>query len=566
MHIRTTAARIALAGMLLLSAAAASAQEGTAGNPGVGDDLFPLSGNGGYDVQHYTLDIAWSEDNTIEASAEISAVATLDLSSFNLDFVGFDIGELTVNGEAADYTRDGGELTITPAQMLSREDAFTVLVRYAGTPTPQNGVIGWNTYPGGVVTISQVDGSPGWYPVNDHPTDAASYTLRITVPAAYTVAANGLLSEVITADETRTFVWEARDPMASYLVTVNIGMFRMTESEGPGGLPIINFVPESAGDAYDDLLALQGDMIAFLSDTFGPYPFESAGAIVVDAELGMALETQTRPVYGTDTFVENIILHELAHQWFGDNVRVADWEHIWLNEGFATYAEALWAEHTGGQEALDAEVELAYNITRNVLQVLDVETLSTRFNQVPPPAAGAGLTRAQVEEFVRSMAPEPISDEALQAAMDGLADEGLSLADVADVIVNLGLENVTITIDAIQHLYDAFLAMGVEPLIDDPSESGIVPAGPPGVVDSATMFNPGVYSRGALTLHALRLLVGDAQFFSILRTYYARHAGSTANTTDFIDVAEEISNRQLEDFFDAWLYAEETPALPEAGG
>jgi aminopeptidase N len=386
--------------MLLLSAAAASAQEGTAGNPGVGDDLFPLSGNGGYDVQHYTLDVSWSEDNTIEASAEISAIATLDLSSFNLDFVGFDIGEITVNGGAADYTRDGGELTITPAQMLGREDAFTVLVRYAGTPTPsQNGVLGeagpgWNAHPGGVITISQVDGSPGWYPVNDHPTDAASYTLRITVPAAYTAAANGLLSEVIAADETRTFVWEARDPMASYLVTVNIGMFRMTESEGPGGLPIINFVPESVGDAYDDLLALQGDMIAFLSETFGPYPFESAGAIVVDVPLGLALETQTRPVYGSDTFVDYVILHELAHQWFGDSVRVADWEHIWLNEGFATYAEALWAEHTGGQEALDAAVESAHNLARNVLQVLDVATLTAQFNQVPLPSAGAGLNRA----------------------------------------------------------------------------------------------------------------------------------------------------------------------------
>jgi aminopeptidase N len=369
---------------------------------------------------------------------------------------------------------------------------------------------------------------------------------------------------VITADETRTFVWEARDPMASYLVTVNIGMFRMTESEGPGGLPIINFVPESAGDKYDDLLARQGDMIAFLSDTFGPYPFESAGAIVVDVPLGLALETQTRPVYGSDTFYETVILHELAHQWFGDNVRVADWEHIWLNEGFATYAEALWAEHKRGQEALGAEMESACAPDSGMLQVVDVAMMAMVFNQLPPPAAGTGLTRAQVEDLVRSLASEPISDEALQAAMDGLADEGLSLADVADVMANLGAETVTITVDSLGQLYDAFLAVGAEPPFADPSDGMTVV--PPGVVDSATMFSQSVYSRGACTLHALRLLVGDAQFFSILRTYYARHAGSTASTADFIDVAEEISNRQLEDFFDGWLYAEAIPALPEAGG
>jgi hypothetical protein len=199
-----------------------------------------------------------------------------------------------------------------------------------------------------------------------------------------------------------------------------------------------------------------------------------------------------------------------------------------------------------------------------MLQVVDVAMMAMVFNQLPPPAAGTGLTRAQVEDLVRSLASEPISDEALQAAMDGLADEGLSLADVADVMANLGAETVTITVDSLGQLYDAFLAVGAEPPFADPSDGMTVV--PPGVVDSATMFSQSVYSRGACTLHALRLLVGDAQFFSILRTYYARHAGSTASTADFIDVAEEISNRQLEDFFDGWLYAEAIPALPEAGG
>lgn len=576
MHLRTTIARIALAGMLLVSAAAASAQQGVAGNPGVGDDLFPLSGNGGYDVQHYTLDVAWSEDNTIEASAEISAIATLDLSSFNLDFIGFDISELTVNGEAADYARDGGELTITPAQVLGRDDAFTVLVRYAGTPTPvteggiaeyTSGGIGWNAYPGGVITVSQTNGSPGWYPVNDHPTDAATYTMRITVPAAYTVAANGLLSDVTESGETRTFLWEATDPMASYLVTVNIGMFTMEQTEGPGGLPIINFFPEDLPEENRRALDLQGEMIAFLSDLFGPYPFASAGAIVHDIQLGFALETQTRPVYGTDTAFEKVVLHELAHQWFGDSVRLSDWQDIWLNEGFASYAEALWAEHTGGQAALENAARSAYSTgVLNVLQPFYGDEISARLipnlRQLPPPAPDKGLTREQIATLATALAGQPIEPERMAAATAGLAEDGLGLADTAEVISQLNLDRAVLSLDAVQLLNDYAVLTGNQPIFEIPDG---VRTTPPRVVNSDNMFNLGVYQRGAATLHALRLLVGDEAFFSILRTYYQRYSGETVNTTDFISVAEEISDRQLDAFFDAWLYAEQAPDIPELG-
>ena len=345
-----------------------------AGAPGLGDSLYPHLGNSGYDVQHYTLDLTVKDVATSELDGitTIDAKATQDLSSFNLDFIGFEITEIRVNGQRADFKRSQQELTITPSRLLTENESFIVEVQYQGSPGEMDSMAiqlqtGWITFDGGSFVLSEPDGAAGFYPVNDHPLDKASYTFRVTVPEPYEVGANGILTETIDQGETTTFVFEARDPMASYLATINIDEFDIETSEAENGVPIRNYFPTGLPEESRRLFEPQDEMLDYFSELFGPYPFEVYGALVIDMEFGAALETQTLSIFSIAMIDANqvegshqVIAHELAHQWFGDSVSLADWSDIWLNESFATYAQALWTEHTRGREALDEWIRAVY--------------------------------------------------------------------------------------------------------------------------------------------------------------------------------------------------------------
>ncbi|MBX3000024.1 MAG: M1 family metallopeptidase [Caldilineaceae bacterium] len=429
----------------------------TAGS--LGDPLFPQLGNAGYAVDHYTLDLTVDvATNTLTSTATIRAQADLTLDRLHLDFHGLTIEEVTIDGESAVYTREEGELIIEPAAPIAAGHLFTATIRYFGQPEPQPlamlGEIGWLHMGEGILVVSQPTGAGTWFPANDHPQDKATYTLRITVPQPYVAASNGLLAEVIETETERTYVWEVINPMASYLATVAIYPFEMNTQAGPGGLPILNFIGVELPAEAVAALERTPEMIEFLETRIGPYPFESYGAIVVD--LHFSLETQTRSIISRGHLLgprEEVVMHELAHQWFGNSLSLAQWQDIWLNEGFATYLSWLWTEHIHGPEVFDNIVRASY--------------------QAP------------------------------------------------------------------------FLAM------------------PPGTPSADTLFHGSVYVRGALTLHALRVQVGDEAFFEILQTYYARYRDSHVTTADFIAVAEEVSGQSLADFFQSWLYTRGVPPFPE---
>ena len=351
----------------------------TAGAPGSGDPYFPYAGNGGYDVLHYDLDLRYAPPSNpavlqghLTGTATITLQATEDLDSLNFDLRGLEVTAVSIDGEDAKHGKahDGGpsdwaqvqddahrvwELTIGLQPGLDAGEIATIVVEYGGVtgrPADTTGALyGWVTTADGALVVNEPDGAPTWYPVNDDPEDKATYAFRITVPAGKTAVANGLLDKrPETEAGWTTWTWTAADPMASYLSTASVGDFALSYDVGPRRMPIINAIEAGVtGEALVQTkaaLALQPDMISFLEDLFGRYPFEAFGAIVDDDSVDYALETQTRPVY-SGVADELTVVHELGHQWFGNSVSSADWQHIWLNEGWATYVEWLWAEHQG---------------------------------------------------------------------------------------------------------------------------------------------------------------------------------------------------------------------------
>jgi aminopeptidase N len=344
------------------------------GAEGIGDPFYPQLGNGGYDALHYTLELSIDpQNNTLAGDCTMEAQATQLLSAFNLDFSGLTIQRVTVNGRKAEYARNEGELTITPARPIKDRDVFTVTVTYNGTPkiSPSFGALwssGWyHNDKNEVFTSSEVSGSANWYPVNDHPLDKASYSFRITVPKPYIVAANGLLQQQVDHGETVTYVWEAAEPMASYVVAVNIDEYVIETEQGPDGVLIRNYLPPDFPEASKAGINQTADMLAFFSERFGAYPFDAYGIVIVDfPDNGpAAMETQTLSQHEQDKFLyslsEYVIAHELAHQWFGDSVSLKNWQDIWLKEGAATYAGWLWLDHKRSG-TLDDKVHSAYSM------------------------------------------------------------------------------------------------------------------------------------------------------------------------------------------------------------
>jgi len=188
--------------------------------------------------------------------------------------------------------------------------------------------------------------------VNEHPSDPASYTITATVPQKWQVIANGVPAGGTSDPPSgmRTFRWEQRQPIASYLTMLYIDTFTTTSGTSPGGVPLRSaFAPGPDAEQNRQLDEKTGPVVDYLSTLFGPYPFAAAGGVYLDEPISFALETATRPVYA-DWVDEETVVHELAHQWFGDDVMIERWSDICLNECFASYAPWLWFAKTNGTD------------------------------------------------------------------------------------------------------------------------------------------------------------------------------------------------------------------------
>jgi aminopeptidase N len=348
---RSTLTAVALAlGALGLPSTAA----GQFGSAGLGDEYFPLAGNGGYDVEHYILRLDYEPSTDVLAGhATVRATATESLSRFNLDLRGFDIGALSVDDEAATFVRDGQELVITPQQPLVAGGEFTVDVRYRGVPEvvvdPDNSIEGWIPTDDGAFVVNEPQGSPSWFPANDNPRDKATFDFRVTVPRGKVALANGVLTGTQSVGTRTTWRWRQDEPMAPYLATATNGEFETNFFELDDGLPVYIAVdrPERTGTNFSRI----PQAIRIFTETYGPYPFSAAGGIADNAGfVGYAIETQTKANYANEPGAGTVV-HEVAHEWFGNAVTPVEWRDIWLNEGFARWSEWYFTERTGGATA-----------------------------------------------------------------------------------------------------------------------------------------------------------------------------------------------------------------------
>ena len=338
----------------------AGARQGAVrGAAGIGDPYFPLDGNGGIDVLRYRIhDTYRFTDRHLRGVTRIRLRATQDLKTFNLDFL-LPVNRVTVAGRNAVYDQATRrhELVISPRSPVRAGETVTVVVAYGGFPERYGyrGERNWLASDHEVVAMNQPHMAPWWFPANDHPLDKALVDISITVPRGNQVIANGRRVSRFAGPETATYRWRADEPMVPYLAFFAAGRFEVSEGT-EDGLPWVvavskRLAPSVRRDSMELMKKTPG-IVAWLETRLGEYPFGQTGGLTTSLQPGFALENQTRPTYpvlgngGLST-----VVHELAHQWFGDSVAVQGWRDIWLNEGFATFMETAYAEAHGGEDA-----------------------------------------------------------------------------------------------------------------------------------------------------------------------------------------------------------------------
>ena len=325
----------------------------------VEDPYYPSKGDPGFDALHYDLDLSWAPK-----SRTLTGVATIQLRSVtDQDQLTLDLGKaltptaVTLDGTPVTYTHPGQHLVVDPVLPLPADSRHELVVDYAGTPEPFETTfhrsdiseLGWHTRKDGSTwTMQEPFGAFTWYPVNDHPSDKAFYSATVSAPARMVGVFNGELVEDTETDGRRVTSWELASPAASYLVTLAIGDFVHYDDQSTSGVPISYWLPRGHTDKVLRVARFLPDAMQWLEKRLGPYPFDRAG--ILGTRGGSGMETQTLISLNQDILqygARSVILHELAHHWYGDTVTPDNWKDLWLNEGWAMYAEIRWTVDHG---------------------------------------------------------------------------------------------------------------------------------------------------------------------------------------------------------------------------
>lgn len=361
----------------------------TAGSRSLGDPYFPQIGNGGYDAKHYRVAIDYDPATNSFAdgtSTTVTIKTSQDLSEFSFDFQpDLTVTAVTLDGTPAaafaqvdatpvfsanpDVTQPG-KLVVTPASGITSGSTVDVKVSYSGVPKEiedaDESFEGWvrSCRQAGFVapcdgayTVNEPIGIQSWFPANNVPADKATIETITTVPTTHVALGTGELeNRTNNGDGTWTWDWDEDDQTAPFLATGTVGLFdysndlSFTESVTGRNIPIYKAIDSSknatAKATFATNTAAIPNVMNYLSDTFGPYPFDSTGAVTdIAPDVGYALENQTKPHYAS-SFTSNGVgfspstqVHELSHMWWGDAISPANWGQIWFSEGWATFIE-----------------------------------------------------------------------------------------------------------------------------------------------------------------------------------------------------------------------------------
>ncbi|MBO4256744.1 M1 family metallopeptidase [Streptomyces griseorubiginosus] len=367
---RVTAPAAALIGTAAALTVGGTAQatekgKGTPGPETLGDPVFPSLGNDGYRVAAYHLDLAYdATTRLVDATATLRIRTTQALTRLSLDALGLDIRSVRVSGRAAAFEQVDEKLRITPARPLPARARVTVCVEYGADPRRALAHTAWVVTPDGFAVCPQPDSAHTVFPCNDHPSDKADFTFRVTVPAGLRGVANGLATGTETLADGRTaYTYRSREPMATELVQITVGDYVVKDRQGPNGLPLRDVVPAARADALEPALALTPGLVGWLEQRLGAFPFETYGLLPCNSDDPAAfdftgLETQTLTLYKPNFLLQeekkigSHMMHELVHSWFGNLVSPATWADLWLNEGHADFYGLLYRYERGWTDSL----------------------------------------------------------------------------------------------------------------------------------------------------------------------------------------------------------------------
>jgi len=641
------------------------------GAPGVGDPYYPLDGNGGYDVRHYTLDLGYDPPtDTLTGVATITARATQDLSQFDLDLDGLTVRDITVDGRQATWSRDGQELVVVPARGLRKYHGFTVEVRYDGVPETIEdlfGISGFLHTDDGQIIAGQPHGAATWYPANDHPSDKASFTFHVTVPNGLDVIANGVFLGARQQGPVTRWTWDAREPMATYLATVNTGDFDVSRYRADGikywdavdtdlATPFASpatgsqfAISQAANSSYKRLSRTidvpdGGATVSFqiARDTEGDWDHAFVEAHTVGADDWTTLpDVNGHTGQDTGASCPNgwLALHPFLSHYQTPTDAGCDpsgttgewWAASGTSDGYESWSVDL-TPYAGSQVELsisyasdesvqqsgvaiddvvvstgegttsfeddgdtldgwtvagapegspgndndwvvgDAEaVETLADIIQRSLdrQPEIIDFLSDIFGRYPFRAAGAIVPDDQRLGFALETQTRPIYSRYFfgdQVSGDSVIvhelahqwiGDSVAVAQWKHIWLNEGFASYAEWLWAereglitAQEIFEG----GASIPADDPFWTVVI--GDPG---PENLFSGPVYDRGAMTLHALRLQVGDRAFFRTLKWWAALKKGRNVTTEQFIALAERVSGQDLDAFFTTWLFTGSKP-------
>jgi aminopeptidase N len=325
-----------------------------------------------FDVLHYHLDLIFPlENSAFSGRATITCQSQTDyLNAISFNMVDLTADSVYFRGDKIAFDPQEYIIYIPVNQSINQSDTFSVAIYYQGEPEK----IGFYFYERSAHTFAEPVYARYWFPCFDEPWDKATAELIVTVPRGVEVASIGLLEsrELSTNQQWETFHWKTEYPVATYLICVTMSKYYARWSDWyinafDDSIEIAYYVFEwDSSNAVNDFTNMV-DAMTFFSDRFGEYPFEKYGMAEVDSSWFGGMEHQTMSTINSrwiqgDRSYEDGMVHELAHMWWGDAVTLNDWPAIWLNEGFATYSEALYAEYKKGSDALKPYMQYSKNM------------------------------------------------------------------------------------------------------------------------------------------------------------------------------------------------------------